>query len=360
MNLRSLLVTSLCAALAAGGLAVSQGSPAAAVDPVPPVKILLGGDSLTQGFDGDYTWRYRLYKELKRQGLAFDFVGPETCPTGRPGGGSCTYLVPGRYWDTDHGAKGGTRLKLQMTELVAQMTAAQPDVLVALYGTTDLLPTSSTDPSPRVPVDEEIEDLRTYIQEARQVNATIKIVLGEVQTSRITVRQEFNDKVNALAAAEDAKDGYPDSRVVVANLHYPTWDQGKLTYDTTHPNPTGEAVIAQQVAKALQTVGTLPSAPAISSSGLVWAVPWAPSIRVSATRRLVVNWSASYLKYAPKLVRVHIRDLRTGKVSRTGWTGTKQYVSAPKLPGRYRIAIQGRRDTMYSPWSKIWTVTVKP
>src|SRR5262245_42446727 len=55
---------------------VPAGStPARAAD---PVRILLVGDSMTQGSSGDWTWRYRLWQHLSEHGVSFDLVGPRT------------------------------------------------------------------------------------------------------------------------------------------------------------------------------------------------------------------------------------------------------------------------------------------
>ncbi len=42
-----------------------------------PVRILLVGDSVTQGSAGDWTWRYRLAQHLVDADVPFDFVGPD-------------------------------------------------------------------------------------------------------------------------------------------------------------------------------------------------------------------------------------------------------------------------------------------
>lgn len=359
MRARPLPLGLLCATVAFSSAVLGSGSltPATAADPeetVTPVRIMLGGDSITQGFDGDYTWRYRLYKEFQRQGKSVNFVGPRKYTYG----GAERYLV-NSGWDTDHDATGGTRLKTQIDEIVSDMAAAQPDVLVALYGTTDLLPRPAGDSNPTVPLAEEIDDLREYILRVREVNADIDIVLGEVTTRRIPNRQAFNDAVNALAAEENNNWMYPDSRVAVADMDYVGWDPTKNTYDSTHPTPVGEAIIAQRIAWVLKKFGQLPQNPGISSAGLTWAPPWAPSIRVSTTRRIVTNWAATKFQYKPQMMRIWIKDLRTGKAGTSGWTTASQYVSSAKRPGRFQIRIQGRRQAMISPWSKTWTVTVR-
>ena len=42
------------------------------------LRVMIVGDSMTQGQEGDYTWRYRIWQWFKEQGVAVDFVGPYT------------------------------------------------------------------------------------------------------------------------------------------------------------------------------------------------------------------------------------------------------------------------------------------
>ena len=58
--------------------AVCGTVPLAAADATQPVRILLLGDSVTQGSIGDWTWRYRLWQHFADAGVAVDFVGPES------------------------------------------------------------------------------------------------------------------------------------------------------------------------------------------------------------------------------------------------------------------------------------------
>ena len=41
-------------------------------------KLMIVGDSISQGMEGDWTWRYRLWEWLDSQGEDFEFVGPWT------------------------------------------------------------------------------------------------------------------------------------------------------------------------------------------------------------------------------------------------------------------------------------------
>lgn len=39
-------------------------------------KVMVVGDSISHGHEGDYTWRYRLWQWFNTQGVAATFVGP--------------------------------------------------------------------------------------------------------------------------------------------------------------------------------------------------------------------------------------------------------------------------------------------
>jgi lysophospholipase L1-like esterase len=359
MRTHALPLGLLCVALTLSPAVAGLGSPAASVDTAQtgsaPIRIMLGGDSITQGFDGDYTWRYRLYKEFQRQHEAVNFVGPSKYPYG----GANHYAI-NSGWDMDHDATGGTRLRTQLHQITSDMAArtARPDVLVELYGTTDLLPRAASDPQKTVPLNEEIADLRSYIQDVRDVNANVDIVLGEITTRRIPNRQAFNDALAKLAAEKNADPTYTDSRVVVADLDYSGWNPATDTYDRVHPTPAGEAKIAQRVALALKKLGVLPQVPKISSAGLHYAPPWAPKFRVTRSHRIVIDWSETKWLNKPQLLRARIKNLRTGHVGISAWISATKYTSSILRPGYYQVSMMGRRQSMISPWSKIWTVHV--
>ncbi|WP_010692460.1 lipase [Saccharopolyspora spinosa] len=43
-----------------------------------PLKVMVVDDSLSQGYEGDWTWRYRLWQWFSSQHINVDFVGPDT------------------------------------------------------------------------------------------------------------------------------------------------------------------------------------------------------------------------------------------------------------------------------------------
>jgi hypothetical protein len=42
------------------------------------LKVIIVGDSISQGREGDFTWRYRIWEWFQSQGVEVDFVGPYT------------------------------------------------------------------------------------------------------------------------------------------------------------------------------------------------------------------------------------------------------------------------------------------
>src|SRR5258708_7438297 len=82
------VVVAACQVAAAGAATagVSVASAAAQPAPCPPVpgqpsggspRIMIVGDSITQGSSGDYTWQYRLYEHLRADGVSPQMVGPD-------------------------------------------------------------------------------------------------------------------------------------------------------------------------------------------------------------------------------------------------------------------------------------------
>lgn len=249
--LRRSLGTLAATALTVAGLTLP--TPAQADD---PTRILIIGDSVTNGSVGDYTWRYRLWNNLTGPGGAdVDFVGPNVGvlgPDEEDGEGdtvdSMLYADPD--FDTDHAARWGMSLAFPdhpPAELVEDYAA---DVVVVDMGLNDL---TWLQGSPDVVADIE----RRWVGEMRSANPGVSVVLAQLPQDWIVKVPVFNDLLEDVAAELDT----PESRVVVAEAPEPfvldtdTWDIG-------HPSATGEVKIAESVAVALAQVG-VGSAPTV-------------------------------------------------------------------------------------------------
>ena len=297
------------------------------------MRIMLAGDSITQGFDGDFTWRYRLFEAFEREAVPVDFVGPRRFPYG----GRETYLATG--WDSDHDAVGGSTLWGNVSSVGGAVATYTPDVLVAEYGTNDLVGGGA---SPA----ELLASWRAYIANARAGNPDLKIVLGEVATPKAKTRAEANAGLQALATELTT----PESPIVVADLDSPDWVPSRLTRDLVHPNPTGETVIAQKMADALVALGVLSSTPAVAQAFVPWTPPLEPVVRRHG-RRLAIDWARTRKTYRVHAVRVRVTNLRTGRSRTWSFARRPNRLVTPALPsGRYRVALRGSRGTTTSQW----------
>ena len=126
------------------------------------MRIMVVGDSISHGREGDWTWRYRLWEWFRREGVAAAFVGPfrGTVPPDEPepprppplttdpprpppflrtDGGYARGVAPGFLAaGSAHFAASGRQV-MQAKDLVAEQVAAhQPDLCLVQLGFNDL------------------------------------------------------------------------------------------------------------------------------------------------------------------------------------------------------------------------------
>ncbi len=215
-------------------------------------RLLVVGDSISQGSSGDYTWRYRLWRKLRVTAPEVRFVGTTDLLYDhlRATYDSTNYAQP---FDGDrHSARWGASLSGVVPSLGATVEPSRATVLVLALGINDVVFAGAS------PTD--IEAMaRRAVRKARAAAPGIDVVLcpplsrhdfftgedAQVSASRAVARHLAD-----LASAMDTR----RQRVTVA----PTragWDPEAHTYDGTHPNATGEAHLAQRVSEALARLG---------------------------------------------------------------------------------------------------------
>ncbi|UAL28317.1 hypothetical protein K8W59_10460 [Nocardioides rotundus] len=206
------------------------------------VRIMLVGDSITQGRVGDWTWRYRLARTLEDQGVSFDLVGPEDGVYDERTGdvGADGYRDPD--FDTDHAARWGATYADLGPDIADQVEDERAQIVVNALGTNDLLRDG------RSPA-QVARSAETLVANARSVDARVDVVLVHIP-GRTRDAEDLNARLDALADRLDR----PDSRVVTGTV-----PGGYLTdedlYDGLHPDASGERKIARGVARALAEVG---------------------------------------------------------------------------------------------------------
>lgn len=335
MSLRSavLLTAGLLAAAVMSAVPSAQAVRAAQDADPAPVRVLLLGDSVTQGSTGDWTWRYRLWRHLVGGGTAVDFVGPDSETWGYEGAAPA---YADRAFDTDHAARWGRWAAEGLTMVAGLVEDYDPDVLVVSLGINDLLWGTSADLT--------VSLVQQLVANAQAADPDLGIVLSELTQEWLIGpfqtqprAAEVNERLPALSAA--ASTG--TSQVVVADAAA-GFTQAD-TYDSSHPTAAGEVKIAAAVADALADLGVgepyprpLPAVPAVPAV--------APTVSVaSMSRGLQVSWSpvpgaTAYL--------VSYRPVGSG-----AWTLVGQPAAGPvAVTGlengrRYVVRVQGRKGT---------------
>lgn len=209
-----------------------------------PTRILIIGDSVTNGSVGDWTWRYRLWNNLTGPGGAdVDFVGPNV---GVLDGEADTinameYADPD--FDVDHAARWGMSLALPDHPAGDLVAAYGADVVIEHLGLNDLTWLRETP--------EAVAGLaRRLVTDARAASPDVSVVLCQLPQTWIGKTAEYNRLIEDVAAElDDAA-----ARVVVAEAPDP-FLLDVDTWDLAHPSAMGEVKIARSVAEALADVG---------------------------------------------------------------------------------------------------------
>ncbi|MCY4726220.1 GDSL-type esterase/lipase family protein [Nocardioides sp. STR2] len=305
-----------------------------------PSRVLIVGDSVTQGRDGDYSWRYFAWQRLAAGSV--DFVGPRrgTYLDADAWGGS--YADPN--FDQDHAARWGQAMWQPLdfpddrSPAIGDLVAAHdPDVIVEALGINDIA-------WAQMSAQRMSDQLRRFVAQARAVKPDVDVVLGGVPQEWIGDAGAYNDVLPGLAA-ELSTD---ESRVVAASV--PVFVEGVDTWDFAHPSRPGEeklgasyadaiaSLIAAPVPTPIPTLGPTtgpapvpaPTQPAPAptppdatpSTPAAMPVAGAPrKVRAvrTAPRRIVVTWRAG--------TQVEHYVIRCGRVAKTS-TGRRAVLRA--------------------------------
>lgn len=240
----------------------------------PPLKVMVVGDSMTEGMEGDWTWRYRLWEWFKEQHVTVDFVGPyrgtkQPDPTGPPApprlqseppeapsvanppvaGAYHQDIAPG--FDSDHFAVWG-RQAAQDKDLVGPMVALyKPDLILFGIGFNDMGWFVSD-------ANGTLDSMKALVDRARAAKPDVKMAVGNVPHRLfINGRQDLVDKTNQYNAL--LKDAIPTWSTSASPVKLVDWegsyackpDACPTGYDGLHPSLSGEYQIAYAYARTL-------------------------------------------------------------------------------------------------------------
>ncbi|KAK1760362.1 receptor-type tyrosine-protein phosphatase F [Echria macrotheca] len=238
------------------------------------VKIMVVGDSISHGRQGDWTWRYRLWQWLGREGVAATFVGPYrgTVPPDdpepprppplasdppRPGffrtdGGYAEGVSPRFLANSHHFAVSG-RQAMQAKELIAEQIATyQPDVCLVELGFNDMAWFVS---GPH----DTLASMEQLVRQARSAKPDLQFAIANVpHRTFLPGREDLpanTNEYNALLARAIPAWSTPESPIALVRFCENYGGGGEhvadATYDGIHPNALGEFQLAQAFTRTL-------------------------------------------------------------------------------------------------------------
>lgn len=207
-------------------------------------RVMIVGDSVTHGSDGDYTWRYFAWKSLEENGAYVDFVGPH----------QGTFKGDGAVWDgsyadpafdQDHASRWGLAMAETLywsEETPESLMAHNPDVVVEMLGVNDFVWLGQT-------AEGMTNLVREFVARVRAIKPDTDIVIGSLPQVWIREVESYNALLPNLADELTTA----ESRVVSTPV--PSFVEGEDTYDPAHPNTQGQQKIAASVTEALRSLG---------------------------------------------------------------------------------------------------------
>ncbi|MGV9212098.1 GDSL-type esterase/lipase family protein [Micromonospora sp. RB23] len=353
-------------------LRLKRGVGSTVEGPVGALRVMVVGDSMSQGAEGDWTWRYRLWEWFRSQNVAVDFVGPYfgTNPpeeaTGpappRLQGAPAPWEGMPRTWgayaagasafDPDHFAVWGRQAAQVKNEIYAQVAEHKPDLLLVGLGFNDL---GWFVDGP----DGTIASMRTLVSEARAANPNIKLALANIpQRTRLGANPNLpanTDRYNTLLATSIPSWSTSQSPVALVDWrgNYACGpDSCPNGYDGLHPNARGEYKIAQAFERTLVNnfrIGT--SVPAIPDTIPARPTPVPRNVVVEpGPQGPKVTWDAVF--------GAHGYTVRSRLVGSANWNESRaaanrhDTLSADGLKWEYQVRTDnGDTDDQKSAWT---------
>ncbi|WP_169734311.1 GDSL-type esterase/lipase family protein [Hamadaea tsunoensis] len=221
-------------------------------------RVMIAGDSISHGTQGDYTWRYRLQKHFAANGVNADFVGPRrgvynmwSVQDGTSNDDPNGYRAADAA-DTEHDALWGRQMNDEKNEIQAKVATYQPQYLVVELGFNDIAwgGVSGADL---------MTVLTQFVANARAGKSNVRLLLCTVPvnknptTFQRTQILDYNSRLRA--AIPSLSTGTSPVKLVDLASAY---DPNSYAYDPIHPNTQGEFRIARAVAGTFNAFGVGP------------------------------------------------------------------------------------------------------
>lgn len=197
-------------------------------------RIQLLGDSITRGTGGYSGYREPLAGLLAAANCSYDFVGTVQA--------AASNQLPSLLFDWDHEGHGGYTTGQILTSLSDYLEGNTPDITLIHLGSNDLL--QGVDPLIAR------QNLLDIIAELRTHNPNVIVLLALIiDSSRTEIANQIT-WYNAQVATAAAEADLPASPVVLID-QFTDYDDTLFNFDGLHPNPTGEAFMAERWAQGL-------------------------------------------------------------------------------------------------------------
>ncbi|KAE9376358.1 hypothetical protein N431DRAFT_367401 [Stipitochalara longipes BDJ] len=232
--------------------------------------MMIVGDSLSQGGEGDWTWRYRLWEWLRSQEVVVDFVGPflgtrpqavpalntETLPTpvGIPPVGNAISTA-GYALDVDpefnprHFTAVGRAIWEDIELISAMVERYKPEYLLVLLGFNDMV-WSLANPQ------EIVRSMEEFVAQARSAKPDLKFAIGNVPLRApldedLTAKTEEYNRRLAEAIPSWSTDKSPIVLVHMRESYSCGGNECPAGHDGLHPTTLGDFEIAHAFSRAL-------------------------------------------------------------------------------------------------------------
>ncbi len=157
-------------------------------------RIMIVGDSITEGSAGDYTWQYRLYKHLVADGISPRMVGPYSSLFNNVTGAEGDHSYADPSFEHANDARWGLTLFRAKDAIGGYVSTYRPDYLLVLLGLDDV---SWYGLSQSVMA----SNLDGFVAAARTANPHLRIVLGLIPPN---IHEQTNPRLAANLASYNA------------------------------------------------------------------------------------------------------------------------------------------------------------
>jgi len=210
-------------------------------------RIMIVGDSITEGSSGDYTWQYWLYAHLRADGVRPRMVGPYhgLFNNVTKVEGDSSYANP-RFGHAND-ARWGMALFREKDAIGAKVATYRPDYLLVLLGLDDIYWFGISEANMAA-------NLAGFVAAARAARPHIRIVLGLIPPD---IHQQTDPAFAARIASYNHTIVSTASRLstigspIAVARDATSINVAADLWDGTHPNANGEIKIAAAFASAL-------------------------------------------------------------------------------------------------------------